>query len=157
VRELLAVMTDIDPSVAALGPPGFLGRLSIWVSGVPLLDLRAEVLTAVGLVERIEDERRVLDRATGAGETPVPVASRAREPRLSLRPEELAVLEFELSGVASDGGRWVAFAYSPTGQLHAYRAGDALADALVRSVQSTDVLLETSEGPLRVALPPPTE
>jgi len=157
VRELLAVMTDIDPTVAALGPPGFLGRLSVWASGVPLLELRAEVLAATGLVERIEEERRVLDRATGAGETPVPVAGRAREPRLTLRPDELAVLEFELSGVASDGGGWLAFAYSPTGQLHAYRTGDALADAIVRSVQSTDVVLETSEGPLRIALSPPND
>jgi hypothetical protein len=157
VRDLLAVMTDIDPGLAALGPPGFLGRLSVWASGVPLLDLRAEVLAATGLVERVEEERRVLDRATGTGQAPVPVASRAREPRLTLRPDELAVLEFELSGVASDGGGWLAFAYSPTGQLHAYRAGDALADALVRSIRSTDVVLETSEGPLRIALPDPRD
>ena len=157
VRELLAVMTDIDPGLAALGPPGFLGRLSVWASGVPLLDLRAEVLAATGLVERVEEERRVLDRATGTGQAPVPVAGRAREPRLTLRPDELAVLEFELSGVASDGGGWLAFAYSPTGQLHAYRPGDALADAIVRSIQSTDVVLETSEGPLRIALPVPRD
>ena len=157
VRDLLAVMTDIDPGLAALGPPGFLGRLSVWASGVPLLELRAAVLAATGLVERVEEERRVLDRATGTGQAPVPVAGRAREPRLTLRPDELAVLEFELSGVASDGGSWLAFAYSPTGQLHAYGAGDALADAIVRSVQSTDVLLETSEGPLRIALPPPRD
>ena len=157
VRELLAVMTDIDPGLAALGPPGFLGRLSVWASGVPLLELRAEVLAATGLVERVEEDRRVLERATGAGEAPVPVAGRAREPRLTLRPDELAVLEFELAGVASDGGGWLAFAYSPTGQLQAYRAGDALADAIVRSIQSTDVVLETSEGPLRIALPPPRD
>jgi hypothetical protein len=154
VRELLAVMTDIDPATAALGPPGFLGRLSVWASGVPLLELRAEVLAATGLTERLEEGRRILERATGGAEEPVPVAGIAREARLTLRPEELAMLEFELSGVASDGGSWLAFAYSPTGQLHAYRAGDALADAIVRSVQSTDVVLETSEGPLRIALPP---
>lgn len=154
VRELLAVMTDIDPAAAALGPSGFLGRLSVWASDVPLFELRAEVLAAAGLVERVEEERRVLDRGTGAGEAPVPVAGRGREPRLTLRPEELAVLEFELAGVASDGGGWLAFAYSPTGQLHAYRTGDPLADAIVRSVQSTDVALETSEGLVSVALPP---
>jgi hypothetical protein len=154
VRELLAFMTDIDPATAALGPPGFLGRLSVWASGVPLLELRAEVLAATGLVERLEEGRRVLERATGGEEEPMPVAGIARETRLTLRPEELAILEFELSGVASGGGDWLAFAYSPTGQLHAYRAGDALADAIVRSVQSTDVVLETSEGPLRIALPP---
>jgi hypothetical protein len=154
VRELLAVMTDIDPTLAVLGPPGFLGRLSVWANHVPLLEVRGEVLTAAGLVERLEGERRVLGRATGAGEVPAPVAGRGRKPRLTLGSNELAVLEFELAGVASDGSTWVAFAYSPTGQLHSYRAGDPLSDAIVRSIQSTDVLLETSEGPLPVALPP---
>jgi hypothetical protein len=46
-----------------------------------------------------------------------------------------------------------AFAYAPTGQLYAYRAGDRLADGVVRAVESTDVLLETEEGPLRIPLP----
>jgi hypothetical protein len=154
VRELLAVMTDIDPGLATLGPPGFLGRLSVWASGVPLLDLRAVVLDAVGLVEHIEEDRRVLERVTGSGQPPVPVAGSATERRLRLRPEDIAVLEFEVAGVASNGAGWLAFAYSPTGQLHAYRPGDRLFDAIVRSIESTDVVLETSEGPLRLALPP---
>jgi hypothetical protein len=154
VRELLAVMTDIDPSLASLGPPGFLGRLSVWASGVPLSELRADVLDAVGLVETIEGDRRVLERATGSAQPPVPVAGSVTERRLQLRPEDLAVLEFEPAGVASNGTGWLAFAYSPTGQLHAYRRGDRLADAVVRSIESTDVVLETSEGPLRLALPP---
>jgi hypothetical protein len=157
VRELLAVMTDIDPSLATLGPPGFLGRLSVWASGVPLLELRAAVLDAVGLVERIEGDRRVLERATGSGQPPVPVAWSAPQRRLAVRPEELAVLEFELAGVASTGGRWMAFAYSPTGQLQAFRPGERLGDAIVEAIQSTDVVLETSEGRLRLALPPMTE
>jgi len=154
VRELLAVMTDIDPGLATLGPPGFLGRLSVWASGGPLLDLRAAVLDAVGLVEHIEEDRRVLGRVTGSGQPPVPVAGSATERRLRLRPEDIAVLEFEVAGVASNGAGWLAFAYSPTGQLHAYRPGDRLFDAIVRSIESTDVVLETSEGPLRLALPP---
>jgi hypothetical protein len=154
VRELLAVMTDIDPSLASLGPPGFLGRLSVWATGVPLLELRADVLDAAGLVETIEGDRRVLERATGSAQPPVPVAGSVTERRLQLRPEDLAVLEFEPAGVASNGTGWLVFAYSPTGQLHAYRRGDRLADAVVRSIESTDVVLETSEGPLRLALPP---
>ena len=154
VRELLAVMTDIDSSLATLGPPGFLGRLSVWASAVSLLELRAAVLDAVGLVERIEEDRRVLERATGSGQPPVPVAWSAPEQRLTLRPEELAVLEFELAGVASSGGRWVVFAYSPTGQLQAFRPGERLGDAVIEAIQSTDVVLETSEGRLRLALPP---
>jgi hypothetical protein len=63
------------------------------------------------------------------------------------------VLEFQLAGVASAGESFVAFAYAPTGQLYAYRPGDRLADGVVRAVESTDVLLETEEGPLRLPLP----
>ncbi len=154
VRELLAVMTDIDPALASLGPPGFLGRLSVWASGVPLLELRAEVLDAVGLVEHVDGDQRVLERATGSAQPPIPVAGSVADRRLRLRPEELAVLEFELVGVASNGSGWLAFAYSPTGQLHAYRTGDRLSDAIVQTIESTDVVLETSEGMLRLALPP---
>jgi hypothetical protein len=32
--------------------------------------------------------------------------------------------------------------------------GDRLVDAQIRAVESTDVLLETDEGPLRIPLPP---
>jgi hypothetical protein len=155
VADVLAVMTDIDPQMAVLGPPGFLGRLSVWASGVPLPTLRAAVIGAAGLVERVEEDRRVLERPTGSGDAPVPVARVGPERRLVIRPEELAVLEFELAGVASSGNSWLAFAYSPTGRLYAYRVGDRLADAVVQSIDSTDVVLETSEGPLRIALPPP--
>ena len=153
VRDLLGVMTDIDADLAALGPPGFLGRLSVWASGVPVVELRANLLSAAGLVERVEVDRRVLESATGAGALPVPVAGRGAERRLTVRSDELAVLEFELAGLASDGRDWLAFAYSPTGQLHAYRSGDHLADAVVRSIQPTDVALETSAGLVRLALP----
>jgi len=157
VRDLLAVMSDIDPQLAAFGPPGYLGRLSVWASGVPLHSLRAAILDAASLVERVEADGRVLERPTGAGESPLPIARVAPERRLLLRPEEIAVLEFELVGVASSGGRFFAFAYSPTGQLQSYGVGDRLADAVVRSIDSTDVVLETSEGLLRLALPPITD
>jgi hypothetical protein len=155
VRELLALMTEIDPDLATLGPPGPLGRLSVWASGVALGELRRQVLAAVGLSERVEEGRRILERPTGSGGEPVPIAGGPEERRLTLGPEEVAVLEFDLTGVASGGAGWLAFAYSPSGQLHSYRVGDPLADALVRAIQSTDVLLETSEGPLRMGLSPP--
>jgi hypothetical protein len=154
VRDLLAGMADVDPGLAALGPPGFLGRVSVWTKDAPLLAVRTAVLDAVGLLERAEEDRRVVERRTDGGELPVPVARANPEPRLSLRREELTVLEFQLAGVASAGESFVAFAYAPTGQLYAYRAGDRLADGVVRAVESTDVLLETEEGPLRIALPP---
>jgi len=154
VRDLLAAMADVDPQLAALGPPGALGRVSVFTKDAPLGAVRAAALEAVGLSERIEDDRRVLEGRGGTLQPPVPVARADAEPRLALRREELSVLEFQLAGVASAGAEFVAFAYSPTGQLYAYRAGDRLADGQVRGVESTDVLLETEEGPLRVPLPP---
>ncbi len=154
VRDLLAGMAEVDASLAALGPPGFLGRVSAWTRGVSLLAVRSAVLDAAGLTERIEEDRRIVERRSGPSEAPVPVARGEPEPRLALRPEDLTVLEFQLTGVASAGESFLAFAYAPTGQLYAYRPGDRLADAVVRAVESTDVLLETEEGPLRLPLPP---
>jgi hypothetical protein len=154
VRELLAVMSEADPGLAALGPQGFLGRVSLWARDVPLIGLRAAVLDSAGLKERTEEDRRILARTTGADDPVFPVAGAAPDRRLVLRPQDLALQEFELAGLASAGESWVAFAYSPTGALNAYRAGDRLADAVVQAVESTDVLLETDEGPLRVPISP---
>jgi len=154
VRDVLAAMAELDPSLAVLGPAGFLGRASVWTRDAPLGAVRAALLASAGLAERVEEDSRVLEGRSSTLEPPAPVARTASEPRLTLRREELSVLEFSLAGVAAAGETFVAFAYSPTGQLHAYRAGDRLADARVRAVESTDVLLETEEGPLRIALPP---
>jgi hypothetical protein len=65
----------------------------------------------------------------------------------------VGVGEFALAALASVRDEWMAFAYSPLGALQEYRAGARLADGVVRSVQSTDVLLATDEGELRVFLP----
>ncbi len=154
VREILAVMTDMDPALATLGPPGFLGRVSLWAKDVAVADLRTTLLEAAALTERFEEGRRVLSRSSGAEELPQPVAGSAAERRLVLAPQELAAMEFELAGVASAGGGFLAFAYSPTGVLDAYKPGDALADAIVKSVDSTDAVLETDEGPIRLTVPP---
>jgi hypothetical protein len=154
VRDLLAGMADVDPALATLGPPGFLGRVSVWTKDAPLAAVRAAVLDTVGLAERTEEDRRVVERRDGGGDAPVPVARTLPEPRLSLRREDLTVLEFQLAGVASAGESFVAFAHAPTGRLCAYRPGDRLADGIVRAIETTDVLLETEEGPLRLPLPP---
>jgi len=154
VRDLLAGMADVDAGLATLGPPGFLGRVSVWTKDAPLVAVRSAVLDAVGLTERTEEDRRVVERRGGGGEAPVPVARAGPEPRLALRREELTVLEFQLAGVAAAGESFVAFAHAPTGQLYAYRPGDRLADGIVRAIETTDVLLETEEGPLRLPLPP---
>ncbi|HEY6546679.1 MAG TPA: hypothetical protein VI589_02200 [Vicinamibacteria bacterium] len=150
VRDMLAAMTDLDPSLAALGPEGHLGRASLWAKDVPLLDLRAALLDGVGLKERLEEGRRIVERATGAEERLVPMAAAATERRLIVEPRDMAVLELELAGVASAGTTWLAFAYSPTGALNSYRAGDRLADGVLKSVESADIVVETDEGPLRL-------
>jgi hypothetical protein len=153
VRDVLAAMAEIDPALASLGPPGFLGRVSVWANGAPLAAVRAAVLDAAGLSEATGDTGRVLSRPSGDAGPPVPVARAGAEPRLAIAPEQLSVLEFELAGVASGGQGFVAFAHSPTGRLFTYRPGDHLADAIVRSIEIDEVVLETEEGPLRMALP----
>ncbi len=154
VREVLAVMTDMEPGLATLGPSGFLGRVSLWARDVPVGDLRAAVVESVGLSERIEEGRRLLERKPGTDESLAPVAGTAPERRLVLGPRDLAVAEFDLVGVASAGDAWVAFAYSPTGVLNAYRPGDRLYDGIVKSVESTDVVIETDDGPVRFTISP---
>ncbi len=154
VRDMLAAMAEADPSLASLGPPGYLGRVSVWTKDAPLGAVRAAVLDAAGLSERTEDDRRILEKKTGASDAPVPVARSGGEPRLALSPAELTVRELELAGMASSGDASVAFAYSPTGELLAYRTGDRLFDAVVRGVDANGIDLDTEEGPLRMALPP---
>ncbi len=153
VRDLLAAMAELDPSLASLGPPGFLGRVSVFTRDTPLLALRTVVLESAGLSERSEEGRRLLERRTGASDAPAPIARSGPEPRLALEREDVSLQEFSLAGVGSAGQGFVAFAYSPTGQLNAYAPGDQLADAVVRSVDADQVVLETAEGPLPLGLP----
>jgi hypothetical protein len=154
IRDLVAAMADLDPGLASLGPIGSYGRSSIWAAEMQLSTLRAALLGQAGLEERIEEERRLLERP-GSDENLAPVAAGdADERRLQLRAQDLVVSEFELAGVASAGDGYWAFAYTPTGTLNAYRAGDRLYDGTVQSVDSTDAVLAGEEGPVRVMLPP---
>lgn len=156
VRDLLAEMADVDPSLASLGPPGFLGRVSVFTNDIPLLAVRAAVLDSAALIERREEDRRVLARKTGASDPPAPIARSGPDARLVLKRQDVTVDEFELAGVGSAGQGFVAFAYTPTGQLDAYAPGDRLADGVVQSIDADGVVIETEEGPLRLALPPAT-
>jgi hypothetical protein len=153
LRDLLAVMADVDPGLASLGPPGSLGRLSVWAKDIPAATLRSTMLQTLGLAERFEEGRRIVERP-GGGESVEPIAADSPDPRLQLRPSDLALSEFQPAGLATAGNGWIAFAYAPNGTLHAYRPGDRLADAVVKAVESTDVLLETDEGDLRLPVAP---
>jgi hypothetical protein len=152
VKDVLAAMAEADPGLASEAPAGSLGRLSIWGRDVNVAGLRAAVLEAGGLAERTVDGRRIVERAqSGAAEATAPIVRPTR--RLVLEPADVAVSEFALAGLAAVGDEWMALAYSPLGELNAYRAGSRLADGVVRSVLSTDVLLATDEGDLRLVLP----
>lgn len=155
VRDLLAAMAEVDPTLASLGPPGFLGRVSVFTRDVPLFAVRAAVLESAALSEHTEEERRVLAKKTGASDAPAPIARGGPEPRLVLRREDVSVHELEFAGVGSAGQGFVAFAYSPTGQLNVYAPGDRLADAVVSSVEADHVVFETEEGALRLSVPAP--
>jgi hypothetical protein len=153
VREILAVMTDMDPALAVLGPEGGLGSASLWVANAQLVEVRNALLATTGLVERFEEGRRVVRRA-GAAESQVhPVGGGAAPRKLALSASDLDLLDFDFVGVATAGAGYAAFAYAPTGRLHAYRPGDKVADGVVRAVNATDVELETDEGRIRLLLP----
>lgn len=135
-------------------PPGDLGRISIWARNVPVNALRALVLESAGLSETLEGERRVVRTAgSAANGEPAPVTTGPPDRRLVVEPAALATLELALSGLALAPEGWTALVYSPTGALFRYKRGDRIADAVVGAVESTDVLLETEEGPLRAGLP----
>jgi hypothetical protein len=139
--EVLAVLAEAAPEAAVARAAG--GRISVWAAEARLADVRAAVLEATGA------------RGAPSGDAEPPAGETTAERRLVVRADEISVAEFQLAGVASAGEGWIAFAYAPTGVLGAYRKGDRLLDAVVGEVQSTDVLLSTEEGPLRLVLPDP--
>lgn len=153
VRDVLAVMAEAHPPLAAMAPAGPLGRISLWTREAPATDVRALVLQAIGLDERVVDEGRLLERPGGTAETLAPLAGAGVSRRLVMHPQELAVEEFVLAGIALSAEKRLALAYAPSGALYSYSAGDRLANGLVEVVESTDVLLNTEEGPLRLMLP----
>ena len=142
VSDVLAVIAEAD-SAAPLPPRVAGGRISLWASEAHVADIRAAVLQ--------------MARPSGApsvdGDPPPPPPSTER--RLLVRANELSMSEFQLAGIASTGQGWTAFAYAPNGVLNAYKRGDRLADGTTTEVQSTDVMITTEEGPLRIALPEP--
>jgi hypothetical protein len=154
VRDVLATLAAIEPSYAALGPQGPLGRVSLWMSDLPLADVWSAVTQAAQLRDRFEDGRRLLERNPDSSEALVPVASSEPDaPRLALRPAELTLGELSLVALATAADGWRAYAYTPTGTLVTYRKGDRLSDGVVSGIEATDVTVDTEEGPVRVFLP----
>jgi hypothetical protein len=135
-------------------PAGDLGRISIWAREVPTDVLRAVVLESAALAETTEDGRPVV-RPPGSAAVTAPVTTAQPERRLVLHPDGLASLELSLAGLAMAPDGWTALAYSPSGALLRYRRGDRLADAVISGVESTDVVIELDEGPIRLTLPDP--
>ena len=68
------------------------------------------------------------------------------------RARDLTVEEMALAGIGRSGDEFTAFAYSPLGEIVALRLGDTLADGAIASLDSNGVLIDTSEGPVRISL-----
>lgn len=153
VKELLGVMSELDPELVALGPQASLGQVSVWVRELPLGIVRSAVLDAAGLVEQEVDGQRTLLRASGSAEALVPMLADTPPRVLELGPDEVSATEFEVTGVAGAAGSWRAYAYAATGTLHAWAPGSALADARVAAVAISDVQLESGAGTLRLFVP----
>ncbi|HET8646362.1 MAG TPA: hypothetical protein VFO85_12785, partial [Vicinamibacteria bacterium] len=112
VRDLLAVMAEAHPPLVAMAPAGPLGRISLWAREAPATDVRALVLQVAGLDERVAAEGRLLERPGGTAETLTPLAAAGGSRRLIMHPQELAVEEFELAGIALSGEKRLALAYA---------------------------------------------
>jgi hypothetical protein len=148
-EEILAAIAEAEPSYVALGPSG-LSRLSVFAREASVADLRRAVVTALQLDETREDNARVLRRHERSGEVG-PIAAGVNG-RVTFRPRDLAVDEMALAGIGRSGEETVAFVYSPLGDIVSLRLGDALADGVIAALDANTVLIDTSEGPVRISL-----
>jgi hypothetical protein len=137
--ELMDAAAELLPGAARIALPSPGRRLSLFARGANPAEVRAALLLVLGVTEPVVAEPSAAVPAPGA-------SAEAARPGAA----DLTLGEFELSALAGRNGQWTAFAYGPDGTLHAYRAGDVLADARVSAVTSTDVLFETEEGGIRV-------
>jgi hypothetical protein len=156
VRDVLSILAQAEPSLAASAPEGSLGYVSVFARDVDLRLLRQRVAESAGLSESVgEDGARTVFRGTNGTDPAVPIVPTAAPRRLLLHASDLSPDDFDLAVVAGVDGAWRAFAYSPAGSLHRYSAGDRLTDGGVRSVEPAAVVLETDDGPiwLRLATP----
>jgi hypothetical protein len=148
-EEALSAIAEAEPAYAALGPSGLL-KVSIFARDARVEDVRRATLSALKLEESIEEDVRLLrfpGRAAEAG----PIAASGIEPVI-FRARDLTVDELALAGIGRSAGEFVAFAYSPLGEIVALRLGDTLADGGIAALDENGVLVDTSEGPVRISL-----
>ncbi len=148
-EEVLSAIAEAEPSYAALGPQN-LSRLSLFVRDAAIDDVRRAVLAVLDLGETREEGTRLLRIHGQQGETG-PIAASTLG-RVIFRARDLTVEEMALAGIGRSGDEFTAFAYSPLGEIVALRLGDVLADGAVASLDSSGVLIDTSEGPVRISL-----
>lgn len=148
-EDVLSAIAETEPSFVSLGPPG-LAKVSVFAREAPVADLRAAVLAALRLEESREDGARVLRSPLRPGE-PGPITASSVS-RVFFRARDLSVDEMALAGIGRAGDEFVAFVYSPLGEIVALRAGDVLADGVIASLDAGAALVDTAEGPVRISL-----
>ena len=148
-EDVLSAAAEAEPSLIALGPPG-LPRVSVFARDALVTDIRRATLAALRVTETREDSARIVRMAGGTGEVG-PIAA-TPSGRVVFRPRDLAVEEIGLAGVGKSGEEFVAFVYSPLGELVALRNGDALADGIISGLDGNGLFIDTSEGPVRISL-----
>jgi hypothetical protein len=158
VRDVLSILAQAEPSLAASAPEGTLGYVSVWARDVDLRVLRARLFESAGLAESVgENGTRTVFRSTGGnGSDPAnPILPTSSPRRLLMHAADLSPDDFDLAVIAGMDGAWRAFAYSPAGTLHRYATGDRLTDGIIRSIEPAAVIIDTDDGPVwvRLALP----
>jgi hypothetical protein len=148
-EDVLSAIAETEPSYAALGPQN-LSKLSLFVRDAAIDDVRRAVLAVLELGETREEGTRLLRINGQQGETG-PIAGSTLG-RVVFRARDLTVEEMALAGIGRSGDEFTAFAYSPLGEIVALRLGDTLADGAIASLDSNGVLIDTSEGPVRISL-----
>ena len=148
-EDLFAAMTETDLSYASLGPAS-LPKVSVFAREALLSDLRRAALGAAGLEESREENARVLRYRNKPSEV-APLAQAAAG-RIFFRARDLAVSELVLCGIGRLEEEMTAFVYSPLGEVVSLKVGDALADGFIAAVESSSILIDTSEGPVRISI-----
>jgi len=151
-EDVLSALAEAEPSYAALGPSG-LPSLSVFAREAPIDDVRRAALAALGLEESRDENARVL-RFPGRDGEIGPITADVNRPAV-FRGTDLTVDELLLAGVGRGGPDLVAFAYSPLGDLVVLRMGEALADGVVAALDASGLLVDTSEGPVRISISMP--